>query len=680
VNAPRTRHARAAITIGLAALALAGCIAGPVGPRGDPGPAGETGPQGPPGPPGDTPDGGPVPGVIPLEPAGLVGRVLDTAGEVPIGARVVLLATSSVAALTATRPDLTQPPAAASVAMNDEPIADLLDAHGEIASATIDTDGVYRFSSLPDEDVFVVVAPAATDTLHFPGGEASRAARTRASLVGQRLDLHVSTRPSATARYVGSVTCVRCHGRERAYGTAHFAGISVPGRRGYEQDTTRWPDFDAALARFETGVTLRFYDCDAAASPPCRVSDVEPAPPAVVRFEATLARDTTVRLGTLGAYTVTLRNRATGDTLRYPVELTYGGALRRQAFVVPVDRPGGVERHVLPFQFQHAGNAAAADSRAWPWGDIGSLEWFDLASGTLHEPTSAQSFDRACAGCHFSGFELDGDASTGFRARGLVNIEGAYDYDGDGRNEEIDVGCESCHGPGSEHVDAAGMGIAIVMPGLLLAETADTLCGRCHSRASGDSAPLDADGHMPPPGIRRADLLAHFFRQAEHAPGDAWASGDPRRAELEYSEHVLSTMARNGRQLVSCADCHDAHGTANPFDLVRAQGDNSLCVGCHSAAEYVTPRTHLARVGDRHDGLEDADIVCTACHMPPTAVGGALVPGLLDRSPATDPPHQYWMGDLANHRYTVSGFDVASEQPASVTQACALCHALTLPR
>lgn len=624
-------------------------------------------------------DGGPPPGTIPLEPMGLVGRVLDTAGEVPIGARVVLLASSSVAALTASRPDLTLPPAEASVASNDEPIADLIDAHGELASAAIDTDGIYRFTTLPDEDVFVVVVPLATDTLHFPGGEASRAARSRSALVGQRLDLHVSTRPGDGARYVGSVTCVRCHGRERAYGTAHFAGISVPGRRGYEQDTTRWPEFDAALARFESGVTLRFYDCDATASPPCRVSESEPAPPAVVRFEATLARDPAVHLGTLGAYTVTLRSRTTSETLTYPVELTYGGALRRQTFLVPVARPGGVERHVLPFQFQHAGNASAADSHAWPWADVGSLSWIDLGSGALHAPAPTDSFDRACAGCHFTGFELAGDATSGYRAHGTINIEGAYDYDGDGRHEEIDVGCESCHGPGSEHVDAAGMGIAIVMPTLLLAETADTLCGRCHSRASGSSAPLDADGHMPPPGIRRADLLARYFHQPEHAPGDAWPSGDPRRAELEYSEHVLSTMARNGRQLVSCADCHDAHGTTNPFDLVRGQRDNSLCVGCHSTDEYVTPRTHLARVGDRHDGLEDDDIVCTSCHMPPTAVGGALVPGLLDHSPATDPPRQYWMGDLASHRYTVSGFAVAAEQPASVTQACGLCHALRLP-
>ncbi len=122
-----------------------------------------------------------------------------------------------------------------------------------------------------------------------------------------------------------------------------------------------------------------------------------------------------------------------------------------------------------------------------------------------------------------------------------------------------------------------------------------------------------------------------------------------------------------------------AQTSSDARQALRVQGDNSLCVGCHSTEEYVAPRMHLARVGDRHDGLEDGDIVCTSCHMPPTAVGGALVRGLLDHSPATDPPHQYWMGDLASHRYTVSSFAVAAQQPASVTQACGLCHALRLP-
>ncbi len=661
------------------APALAGCE-GPVGPRGDPGPGGEAGPPGPPGPPGDISDAG-GPGLeIPLEPEGLVGRVVDTAGVLLAGGRVVLVPASDVDALASTPIDPTLPPSAAALSTIDEPIEDLLDlGAASLVSVTIDTDGLYRFVTLPDVDAFLVVVPAVGDAGHLPGGEQARIAQARASLVGRRLDLTVSTSPSADATYVGSSTCTSCHGHHVAYGTAHFVGLSVPGRRGYLADTSRWPRFDAALARFEAGVTLHFYDCAPGADPACRVSETTPPPSAMLSFDAVLARDTAVTLGSPGAYRVTLENRRGAGMASYPVDLTYGGAMGRQTFIVPITRAGGVERQVLPFQFQEAGDATLSDPRAWPWADIGSSSWYDFAAGVLRQPSSTASFDRSCAGCHFTGFRLEGDSASGFRASALPTLDGAADYDLDGRLEEMNVGCEGCHGPGSEHVDARGNGVAIVSPQLLLAERADVICGTCHTREAG-GPPLDSDGRRPIPGLRRRDLLGRYMPGPELAADDAWPSGDPRRAQLEYVMHASSAMARNDLILTACTDCHDVHGVpAVPHDLVRPAEDNALCTGCHGADEFRMPRMHLASVGDPHLGLEDDAILCTACHMPPTARGGALRVGLLDALPATAPPVQYWLGDLATHRYRTSRFDVASVQPASVTQTCAICHALTLP-
>lgn len=672
----------AACVLLVLALALAGCE-GPVGPRGDPGPSGEAGPPGPPGPPGELPDAGelpPPPGTIRLEPEGLVGRVVDTAGVALAGARVVLVPASEVAALGALPLDPTLTPATAALSTSDEPIEDLIDAASpSLVSVTIDVDGVYRFVTLPALDVFVVVVPQAGDASHLPGGEQSRIAQARASLVGQRIDLTVSTAPSANATHVGSGTCTSCHGHHRAFGTAHFVGLGVPGRRGYLADTSRWPRFDAALARFEAGATLHFYDCAPTADPPCRVSETEPPSTSLVSFDAALSRDASVSLGEPGAYVVTLQNRRGAGTARYPVDLTYGGALARQAFVVPLARAGGVERHVLPFQFQHDGDAALADPRAWPWADVGSADWYDFAAGALREPGSRASFDRSCAGCHFTGFQLEGDETSGFRASALPTIDGTFDYDLDGRLEELEVGCEGCHGPGSEHVDAGGHGVAIVSPELLVAEREDAICGTCHGRA-GDGPPLDVDGHRPMPGLRRSELLSNYLAGPEVVPGDVWPSGDPRRAQLEYAMHVGSAMARNGRILTACTDCHDVHGAPLvPHDLVAPPGDNALCTGCHGADDFRPPRMHVTDVGAPHVGLEDEDLVCTSCHMPPTALGGAVRPGLRDTSPTTATPVQYWLGDLATHRYRTSGLDVASEQPATVTQTCGLCHPLMLP-
>lgn len=648
-----------------ALLALLACE-GPVGPMGDPGPPGEAGPGIDAGPPAPLLDAG-DPGPIPLEPAGLVGRVRDTAGAAVAGARVVLVPSASVEELASTPIDPTLAPAESAASPVDEPLEDLVDAGG-LPSALADGAGIYRFEELPPGDLFVVALPPGEARL--PGGEGARFAQSSAALAGTRLDVRLSTRPGPAAAYVGSETCMGCHGRARFQGTAHAVSLSVPGRRGYLQDSSSWPEFDAALDRFEAGVTLYFHDCDPGREPPCAVSEAEPAPPAIVSFEVELSRDGAVPLGRPGAYRATLRNRRGAGELVRGVELTYGGPLRRQRFVV---RGAGGERQVLPFQFQLDGSVGAAEPAARAWADVDSSRWYDHGAGALLSPPEARSFDRVCASCHFTGYSLFDGPSGARLARALPTPYGAYDYDGDGRREAIGIGCESCHGPGSEHLEAGGRGVAIVSPQLLTPGRANALCGACHTRASGA-------GGVLPPGARRAELLA-LLERPEIVAGDLHPSGDPRRSRTQYVDHLRSRMYRNGAALVTCADCHEAHGSAWPHDLRVAPGDNAACTSCHNEAELLPARAHVDEhtAPGAHRGLADDDLVCTACHMPPTARGGAAVPGLLDDRPATAAPVQYYLGDLASHRYRTSGFTLASQQPASVTQRCAVCHVLELP-
>jgi hypothetical protein len=701
MQAPMGRTCLSSIVLSLACvLALAGCE-GPVGPKGDPGPPGDAPDLGPapdlgePQDLGPSPDlsvapdlGQPVvpPGTIVLEPDGLVGRVSDTTGAVVAGARVVLVPASEVAALGTTAIDHTLLPAAALAATNDEPIEDLIDANrATLTSATTDLDGVYRFVTLPAFDVFVVVVPAATDTGHLPGGEQARIGQARASLVGQRVDLTVSTFQSPDATYVGSSACTVCHGKHSLFGTSHFSGLNVPGRRGYFEDTSRWPTFDAALARFDAGVTLHFYDCGVPAGAPCKVSETVPPGGAVLAFDAALSRVASIPLGEPGAYSVTLTNRrAGGGSATYAVDLTYGGVLARQAFIVSVTRSGGVEHHVLPFQFQHNGDAtapaAATRPSAWPWADVGSANWYDFTAGALRVPGSLVSFDRSCAGCHFTGFQLAGDATSGFRASAIPTMNGAADYDQDGRLEDVNVGCEGCHGPGSEHIAASGRGVAIVSPGLLLAERQDAICGTCHASSSA-GALLDSAGNRPRPGVRRSELLGTYYTGPELVAADTWPSGDPRRPQIEYAMHTGSTMARNGRLLTACSGCHDAHGNpAALHDLNVPLTDNTLCTTCHSGADFLALDPHVNTVTGvpDHEPAADNGLYCVKCHMPPTAFGGAAVIGLRDGNPSTAVV-QHWMGDIATHRYRPSLRDLAMAQPTTVTQDCAGCHPRFIP-
>jgi predicted CXXCH cytochrome family protein len=634
----------------LAILALA--CEGPVGPPGVPGPPGPPGPRAD---AGSLADAGRELPEIPLEPDGLVGRVIDTSGAIVSG-RVVIIPASDVGTIGATALDLTIAPDAAAMVIGDEPIEDLIDTHPEYSSAALDA-GVYRFAALPIGEVFVVVVPESDAQL--PGGELARAARDASALVGRRVDLRVSTRPSSTARAIGSDACVSCHGLHRAYGTAHFASLRVPRRPGYEQELDRFARADEVLDRFEEGATLYFYDCDpSAVEDACAIAESPPPAPAVVSFEVVLGRDSAVALGEPGAYRATVRDRRGTGEVSYPIDLVYGGLIYGAQLIART----GEARHALPFQYAADGDPASSFAPARRWRDVSSATFYDHTAGVLRTPASEDSFDRQCASCHFAGYTLDDE-----RASAIATFEGAFDYDGDGRREQLDPGCEGCHGPGSDHVDAGGRGVAIVSPALLTTSRADAICGTCHAREHASTLP----------GDRRAALVASLS-DPELDPGDVHASGDPRRSRLQYAAHVQTRMHRAGAILVACSDCHDPHGTALAHDLRAPADDNSGCVGCHNEPEFRAPRMHVEETtGDPHAGLEQDDFVCTLCHMPPTASGGAMQPGLFDDRPP--PGRQYWLGDLASHGQRVSGFDDAELQPASAVQPCAVCHSLTLP-
>ena len=681
------------------ALAPSACegpagVAGPRGNTGEAGPQGDEGSRGEQGDPGERgemgADGPPALSSEPkLEAEGLVGLVRDPSQQLVVSGSVVLVPASAVAELAKQSIDLGQSPAAAQDDTHDEPLEDLLDQNAQsYPQAPVDELGTYRFTSIPDGAHFVVWKPADDDSAHLPGGSACRSARERASLVGTRLDLRVSGRPSDMATYTGSTPCLGCHGRHRSLRSAHRVGLQVTGVRGALQDVSPWPMWDAGLTAFEQATTLYYYDCDLNrdADAPCRVSTTEPTGGAGVRFELHLARDATRKRGELGAYTAEFVNRSGGASKTYPVVLTYGGALHRQQYLAQrVDGQGRVSYFVLPLQFNATGSLAYPQSTDWPYRDYRSGQWYDFSGSTLAEPSAEQSFDSQCAGCHLTGMRLTGDASSGWRAHAVADPNGDFDIDGDGRLDEINVGCESCHGPGSEHIEARTRGLHIVSPSLITPERELMLCGSCHSRpvgkaAGGTEAPLSAAGRMPGPGLRRSDYLRDFTARIDATSGDLFASGDSRFNHQQYTDFIRSGMYRNESVLMTCSSCHDAHGSDETEHMLRkAADDNSACTSCHSGSEYTAPRGHVERATHFiHDGVEEVFFVCTTCHMVRTASGGARHPELLDKLPSTANPVQYFHGDLSSHRFAVTARNQAAAQPVAATLTCGFCHASSL--
>ena len=189
---------------------------------------------------------------------------------------------------------------------------------------------------------------------------------------------------------------------------------------------------------------------------------------------------------------------------------------------------------------------------------------WDVATKTW-KPTAAVDGATQCVGCHTTGYVVEKKSYT-----------------------EIGVGCEACHGPGSEHVDKPSKDTA-PDPSKLSPKLEAMICGSCHSLGK------DISGKYAfPIGFRPGDELAKSFVDAKPTtPG----------RNQQYSELMQS---KHGQMGFACTTCHDPHNVAGaPKQLKKPVVE--LCMGCHADA-IKDMKTHAPTA--------PADATCATCHMP----------------------------------------------------------------
>lgn len=135
------------------------------------------------------------------------------------------------------------------------------------------------------------------------------------------------------------------------------------------------------------------------------------------------------------------------------------------------------------------------------------------------------------------------------------------------------VGCESCHGPARDHIEAVRRGDRkphlADLKSLSGADLTQQLCGQCHRSPAGE------------------DLNDSFNR-----------SQLPRLQGLALSQSPCFTNS-GGR--LSCITCHDPHDqTPRPVSFYNAK-----CVSCHGGASLDQPACRVEPQGN-----------CVSCHMP----------------------------------------------------------------
>ncbi len=243
---------------------------------------------------------------------------------------------------------------------------------------------------------------------------------------------------------------------------------------------------------------------------------------------------------------------------------------------------------------------------------VGGQRWFHLypdetipPDDELHWTGRNQRWNFMCADCH----------STDLR-RGYLPEQDRYDTGW----AELDVACEACHGPGSEHVRQsiaaaqevpegdAGNGFVVQLrerqpagwvfdPGAAIARRTREreanveleTCARCHSRRT-----------VLRGTYRWGKPLLDSYRPALLDEPLYHADGQILDEVYVYGSFLQSRMYAAG---VSCGDCHDPHA------LAVAANPDETCSGCHRPEVFASSSHHF------HEP-ESTGASCVECHMP----------------------------------------------------------------
>jgi len=178
---------------------------------------------------------------------------------------------------------------------------------------------------------------------------------------------------------------------------------------------------------------------------------------------------------------------------------------------------------------------------------------------------------------------------------------------------EWNVGCERCHGPGSDHVRQP-TARNIVNPAKLDFVRATDTCLQCHTQGQPLQNPQGGQYYDWPVGFHQGGRLSDVWRLEEHTLGETsfthFADGTAHKNRMQGNDFVQSQMYKRG---VTCFSCHDVHGTPNNADLIKPARD--LCFTCHGPGSPNGPRAATIEQHTHHTpGSAGGD--CVACHMP----------------------------------------------------------------
>jgi predicted CXXCH cytochrome family protein len=280
----------------------------------------------------------------------------------------------------------------------------------------------------------------------------------------------------------------------------------------------------------------------------------------------------------------------------YQIKYTFGFEPLQQYMVEFED--GRVQ--LIPF---------AWDSRAK---NDGGQRWFHLypeytkSHQDYFWTNTGQNWNYMCADCHSTDVKKNFDLKSN-------SYKTTF--------SEINVGCEACHGPASEHITWSQAGKAVqelpnnkygfnrnldksvmnwlaqagkttLSPEKIEHSQQNLVCAQCHSRHT----QISNESHVDSNEFGARYLLSLIDSRLYYPDGQIYDEN------FVYGSFLQSKMQRSG---VVCSNCHDPHSA----ELIMPE--KVVCLQCHQADTYASKKHH------NHQETS-AGAQCVNCHMPET--------------------------------------------------------------
>lgn len=269
----------------------------------------------------------------------------------------------------------------------------------------------------------------------------------------------------------------------------------------------------------------------------------------------------------------------------------------------------------------------------------GGQRWYHIhtddnvtAGDPLHWTGPNLNWNYMCADCHSTNLKKNYDVET-------KTYHTTWD--------SINVSCEACHGPASQHIQwSKNQELNVTNKGFPLSlkrkqnmwDTNTTtlksfftnneidVCAKCHSRRS------QLDDEYTPGDAFHEHYLPVTLEENLYFP-----DGKIQDEVYVYDSFLQSKMYAKG---VTCTDCH------NPHTLNRKAEGDKVCAQCHKEEKYTSTTHHKHKEGSTGSS-------CVACHMPARTYMG--------------------VDSRNDHSFRIPRPDLSVEMK-EIPNACNLCH------